>query len=65
MHTLGSRAALEHWRLTGHQTKMSASIASTALYMTDTEKMLDSVIDSGHRVFFLGHRSTVRPFEIV
>ena len=24
---------------TGHQTKMSASVASTALYMTDTEKM--------------------------
>lgn len=24
----------------GHQTKMSASVASTALYMTDTEKIL-------------------------
>ena len=45
---------------------MSASIASTALYMTDTEKMLDSVIDSGHRVSFSDtDLSTVRPFEIV
>ncbi|CAK9031133.1 Tryptophan--tRNA ligase [Durusdinium trenchii] len=41
------RRVAEDWLLdgSGHQTKMSASVASTALYMTDTEKKLRKKIN--------------------